>query len=167
MQEEIVPQNDNQDNNIQEDDEGLVVVRNDNIVSEQEDFIEESEDEDAPTGESEPEGTTVVAALDDNTEIDTIQQNSRPRRTNIGSGVDRLHMCFEGKGYGSQREFNLITNGKTETYNIHDHKHKTYMTLYTILILLRFQTVRNHKDTVKCLPRRDSDNLDRLPRPRW
>ena len=36
-------------------------------------------------------------------------------------------MCFEGKGYGSRREFNLITNGKKETYNVHNHEYEAYM----------------------------------------
>ena len=102
-------------------------MRNNNLVSEEEDFIEKSEHKKAPAEELEPEGTTVVAALDDNNEMDTTKQHSRPRRTNAGTGVDRLQMCFEGKGYGSCREFNLITNETTETHNVHDHEHKTYM----------------------------------------
>ena len=127
VQEEVVLQDNNEDINIQEDDEGLVAVRNDNIVSEEEDFIEESESEDAFTVESEPEEIPVVAALDGRTQTDIVQQTSRPRRINAGSGVDRLQMRFEGKGYGSRREFNLITNGKKETYNIHNHEYKAYM----------------------------------------
>ena len=158
MQEELVPL----DNIIQEDDKVLVVVRNDNIVSEEEEFIEESEDEDAPTDDSESEGTTVVAILDDNTEIDTIPQTSSPRRTNAGTSVDRLQMCFEVKGCGSCREFNLITNGKTETYHGHDQEHKRTWTLHAILFLLTCQTVSNCKGTVKSQPRGASDNLYRL-----
>ena len=129
-------------------------MRNDNIVSEEEDFIEESEDEDAPTEEPDPEGTTVVAALDDNNETNITQQNSRPRRTNAGTGVDRLQMCFEGKGYGSRREFNLITNGTTETHNVHDHEHKTYMEIACDIIFAYISNSKNRKGTVKCQPRR-------------
>ena len=76
---EIAPQIDNENNDEQVNGEGLVVVRDGNIVSEEEDFVEESEGEDTPTDESEPEETNVVAAIDDNADADTTQQNSRPK----------------------------------------------------------------------------------------
>ena len=48
----------------------------------------------------------IIADLDDNPEP-APTTSSRPRRTNAGAGVDRIHMDSIGKGYGTRREFNL------------------------------------------------------------
>ena len=56
----------------------------------------------------------VVADLDDVHEP-APTANTRPRRTNAGAGVERLQMSFSGQGYGAKREFNLVTNGTTES----------------------------------------------------
>ena len=50
----------------------------------------------------------AVAALDDEEPDAPIY--TRPRQENAGAGVERIQMGFSGKGYGSTREFNFLTN---------------------------------------------------------
>ena len=52
--------------------------------------------------------------------------NTRPRRTNAGTGVDRLQMSFDGKAYthGKERQFLIVD----EDYN----KDKDMNTYYSI-----------------------------------
>ena len=47
----------------------------------------------------------IVADVDD-----VPVANSRPRRANVGAGVERLQMEFQGKGYQAKREYNFTTN---------------------------------------------------------
>ena len=54
-------------------------------------------------------------------------------------------MGFEGKGYGSRREFNLITNGTTEIHNVHDHEHKTYMDIACDIVFAHVSDGNNSK----------------------
>ena len=102
------------------EEEGLIIIPEDGIVSEEEDFVE-SEDENLDANETEEvehieNEEVVVAGLDDDHEP-TSSVNTRPRRTNAGSGVERLQMNFSGQGYDKKREFNLTTNGITEREN--------------------------------------------------
>ena len=53
--------------------------------------------------------------------------HSRPRRVNAGTGVERLRMGFSGKGYGANREFKFVMNGKKQKIKTDSDTHYTYM----------------------------------------
>ena len=81
--------------------EGLVVIHKDNIVSEEEVFVEETDEDDKDSLTSEDSNVpAIVAELDDQREGEVA---SRPRRTNAGAGVERIQMDFTGKYYGAKR----------------------------------------------------------------
>ena len=92
-----------------------------NIVSDEEDFVEEEDKEeeisanenyDAPEVVAESDAPVVIAELDDQTEREGY---SRPRRKNAGAVVDRMQMGFDGKVYGIKRtkmQCNFVTNGR-------------------------------------------------------
>ena len=78
------------------DDDSLIVIREDNIISEEESFVEQDEDA-VKTNEDEietdrdeiyftpeEEEVVVVASIDD---ADATSSNTRPRRVNAGAGV--------------------------------------------------------------------------------
>ena len=80
MQDGPVPQNNDEYINEPINEEDLAVVHNDNIVSEDEDYVEQEEDdEESETGIS-PEVTAVVAELDDQLEEEETEHISRPSR---------------------------------------------------------------------------------------
>ena len=117
---------------IQNDEDGMIVLPEENIVSEEEDFTEpedEAEDFDAYIQEAEVEDRVVaIAPLDD--EEPDVPIRTRPRRENAGAGVERMQMDFSGKGYGSTREFNFVTNGVKVDQNTNDQSnHTSYMNL--------------------------------------
>ena len=117
---------------IQNDEDGMIVLPEENIVSEEEDFTEpedEAEDFDDYIQESEEEDEVVaIAPLDD--EEPDVPIRTRPRRENAGAGVERMQMDFSGKGYGSTREFNFVTNGVKVDQNTNDQSnHTSYMNL--------------------------------------
>ena len=89
----------------------LSIVPEDNIVSEEEYFVE-NEDESIDDDSEETRNTkkcatfvdedVIIADIDDDSgQADPIEC-SRPRRANAGTGVERLQMDFHGKGYGAK-----------------------------------------------------------------
>ena len=90
-----------------------MIIQDDNVVSKEEDCVEPSEDEDdeALLINEDMNVPAIAAALNNHTKDTREGSVARPRRTDEGEGVDRLHMCVEGKLYVSKREFNLATNG--------------------------------------------------------
>ena len=96
-----------------EDEEGLMVVPEDNIVSDDETFIEDESDRINDVEAEAPQDVTVEEAVV--ADVDDVPMTyDRPRRANAGAGVERLQMDFSGKGYQAKREFNLITNSAEE-----------------------------------------------------
>ena len=123
---------------IQENDEGVIIVEEDHIVSEEESFVE-SEDEEGINSvvdtEEEPDAVeAVVANIDDEEEPGQSVAQSRPRRLNAGAGVERLQMDFTGKGYDARREFNFVTNGKNNKISQEAMSQHTYMQMATDVI---------------------------------
>ena len=51
----------------------------------------------------------------------------RPRRANIGAGVERMQIYFRGKGYDAKRKFSFIKNGKTQKVNKEQMTQYIYM----------------------------------------
>ena len=104
--------NDNEevrDENHDEDNEGLIFVAEDNVVSDDETFIENEVDA--------SDDVVAVAQINEATQEVTVSDvddvpvpNSRPRRINAGKGIERLQMDFQGKGHQSKQECNFITN---------------------------------------------------------
>ena len=93
--------------------DGMIVLLVENIISDEEGLVE-SEDEEAEFDAYVPEvaiedRVVAIAALDDE-ETDVVN-HTRPRRENIGAGVESMQMNFSRKGYGSKCEFNFTTNG--------------------------------------------------------
>ena len=117
---------------IQNEDDGMIVLPEENIVSDEEECVE-PEDTDYNHDEDEAgviieDEEVAVAALDD-VEV-TAAGNTRPRRTNAGAGVERLQMDFSGKGYGAKRQFNFVTNGeKSSRGQSTQSKQATYMSI--------------------------------------
>eukprot|EP00555_Chaetoceros_dichaeta_P000372 CAMPEP_0198279726 /NCGR_PEP_ID=MMETSP1447-20131203/67080_1 /TAXON_ID=420782 /ORGANISM="Chaetoceros dichaeta, Strain CCMP1751" /LENGTH=424 /DNA_ID=CAMNT_0043974931 /DNA_START=1086 /DNA_END=2357 /DNA_ORIENTATION=+ len=98
--------------------EGLIIVPEDCIVSEEEEFVEveeENQDDDKTEEVAHQENEEVVVADLDDVHEPAPTANTRPRRTNAGAGVERLQMSFSGQGYGAKREFNIVTNGTTDS----------------------------------------------------
>ena len=128
--------------------EGLIIVPEDNIVSEEEDFVESEDDElsDRETRENfEVENEEVVVAdLEDNTEPSQ-NTSTRPRRANAGAGVERLQMGFNGKGYGAQREFNLVMNKREEKGDLSKLSHASFMQVVCDVIFAQTATSGNQK----------------------
>ena len=94
--------------------DGMIVLPEENIVSDEEDFTEpeyvepgnETYVQEVPMEET----VVAVAALDDvKGEVAT---NTRPRQTHAGAGVERIQMDLSVKGYGAKREFNLYLMDK-------------------------------------------------------
>ena len=131
-------QNDNQDEqlgpDIQENDEGMIIVEEDHIVSEEESFVESEGEEDihgaVDTEERPDTEEAIIANIDDEDEPEQSVAQSRPRRSNAGAGVERMQMDFAGKGYGARREFNFSTNGKINKIS-QDVSQHTYMQIAT------------------------------------
>ena len=99
---------------IPNNEDGMSVLPEGNIVSDEEEFVEtdddEHDDEDHVSEVTIEERLVAVAPLDD-VEVET-GGNRRPRRSNAGAGVKRIKMDYTGKGYGAKRQFNFVTNGK-------------------------------------------------------
>ena len=83
---------DEREKNIINDNEGLIVVSEDNIVSEEDSFTES--DEDANTDASveafipNMEEEAIIADIDDSPKLMDTPVHSRPRRANVGAGVE-------------------------------------------------------------------------------
>ena len=121
---------------LEENDEGLMMIHEDNIVSEEEDFTEEDiESEEEVQTDEIKNVPAVVAELDDIPILDTSNSTSRPRRANTGAGVERLQMDFSGKGYGARREFNFVTNEKKEKLSQSDLLQHSFMQVAYDVIL--------------------------------
>ena len=133
---------------IQDNEEGVIVVAEDNIISEEESFVENEEDEDlngSVDTQEEPNAEEVVVASIDDHEPEQPTTHSRPRRTNAGAGVNRIQMDFTGKGYGAQREFHFVTNGKTKTINREEMSQRTFMQMATDIIFTQMSANKGFK----------------------
>ena len=113
---------------VSNDDEGLIVVPEDNIVSEEESFVESDDDDETEAQSTSIEEEVVVADIDDEDpdQSETVEDR-RPRRANAGAGVERLQMDFQGQGYGAKREFHFVTNGQKTNVESSDTSQCTYM----------------------------------------
>ena len=116
---------------IPNDNEGIIIVPEDNLVSEEEYFVE-NEDESEDLIDADPPNTSVeeeviVADIDNSTEQGEPVDQGRPRRANAGAGVERFQIDVNGKGYGAKREFSFVVNGKSEKVKSEDKKQHTYM----------------------------------------
>ena len=148
-EEQDMPINGNEevrDEILDEDNEGLLFVPEDNVVSDDEMFIENDtdtvDDLGAVVQTNEDPEEVVVADVNDGP-----AENSRPRRANAGAGVERLQMDFQGKGYGAKREFNFTTNGtntgaKGEVINSAD----SYMKLACDVVFTQMTAKRGFKE---------------------
>ena len=140
---------------IQDNEEGVIIVEEDNIVSEVESFVENEEEEnmnDGLNGQEEPNTEDVVVAkIDDDHDPEQSAAQSRPRRLNAGTGVERIQMEFTGKVYGARREVNFMTNGKTKKMRKEAMSQHTYMQIASDIIFT--QMIANK--VIK--------NMDRLP----
>ena len=75
---------------------------------------------------TEPE-VEAVANLDADIGTETI--TGRPKRSNAGSGIERLQMRFDNTEYKSSKQFNFTTIGKTLETDHHINKDTTYLQL--------------------------------------
>ena len=113
------------DDFIPNNEDGMIVLPEENIVSEEEDFVETEygehdddthvpehgeHDDDTHVPEVAMEESLVAVAPLDDMEIKTVG-STRPKRSNSGAGVEIIQMDFSGKGYGAKRQFTLVTNG--------------------------------------------------------
>ena len=125
------------DPDMQDNEEGVIVVAEDNIVSEEESFVENEEKEDLnnslDTQEDLNAEEVLVANIDDH-EPEQPATQTKPRRTNARTSVKRIQMEFTGKGYGAQREFHFVTNGKTTKISGEEMSQRTYMQMATDVI---------------------------------
>ena len=116
------------DDNEGENDEGLLIIPEDNIVSDDEIFIEDEEDTACGVNTTAPQTNTaeevIVAGVDDAPVL-----NKRPRRANAGAAVERLQIDFHGKGYQAKQEYNLVMNGVKDGSNVEDSDIKRYINL--------------------------------------
>ena len=135
-----IEQNDNQNEN----DDGLIIVPEDNIVSDDETFIESEVDPMDDVGmvasQDNAADEVIVADVDD-----TPVGNDRPRRANAGQGIERLQMDFKGKGYQTKREFNFITNGIKEVQDASGDDVKSYMKLACDVIFTQMTAKKGFK----------------------
>ena len=112
------------DENHDEDKEGLTFSHEENVVSDNETFIENEVDaaEDVGAVAQMNEAAEEVTAAD----IDDVPvPNSVPRRINAGKGIERLQMNFQRKACQSKWKCNFIANSasaeaKGETGNSAD-----------------------------------------------
>ena len=147
-EEQDMPINGNEevrDEIIDEDNEGLLFVPEDNVVSDDETFIENDtdtvDDLGAVVQTNEDLEEVVVADVDDGP-----AENSRPRRANAGAGFERLQMDFQGKGYEAKREYNFTSNStntgeKGEVINSAD----SYMKLACDVVFTQMTAKRGFK----------------------
>ena len=113
---------------VRNNDEGLIVIPEDNIVSEEKFSIEPDDDDDAESSDICTEEEVVVADIDDEESGHAEPfEVGRPKRANAGAGVERLQMDFHGKGYGAKREFHFVTNGQETNAQSSDMSQCTYM----------------------------------------
>ena len=79
---------------IPNNDDGLIIVPEDNIVSEEEDIIEHNDEIDEGSDIASENASiaeeVIVADVDDNPEEPMVTEHGRPRRVNAGSGVERI-----------------------------------------------------------------------------
>ena len=131
------------DGNQDDDDEGLIFAPEDNIVSDDEPFIEDEVDsvDDVREVAQVHEVTEEVTVADAD---DTHVTNSRPRRTNAGAGVERLQMDFHGKGYQAKREYNLATNSSETKGEVGDSTDR-YMKLACDVIFTQMTAKKGFK----------------------
>ena len=133
----------------QDNEEGVIAVEEDNIVSEEEFFVESEEEADIDDGQSQQEvpneEEVIVANLDDEDVAEQSIAQDRPRRVNAGTGVERLQMNFAGKGYGSRRELNFVTNGSTKKVSKKATSQETYMQIATDIIFTQMSAREGFK----------------------
>ena len=109
------------------------IIPDDHIVSEEDDYDEYmNEEEETDQSYSENDDNTepeveAVANLDDDVETETM--TGRPKRSNTGSGIDRLQMNFDNAKYKSIKQLNFTTIGKTSETDHHINKDTTYLQL--------------------------------------
>ena len=80
------------DPDVQDNEEGVTVVAEDNIVSKEKSFVKNKEEEDMNNSldtQKEPDTEEVVASIDDH-ESEQSTAQSRPKRINTGAGVERI-----------------------------------------------------------------------------
>jgi hypothetical protein len=75
---------------------------------------------------TEPE-VEAVANLDADIGTETI--TGRPKRSNAGSGIDRLQMSFDNTEYKSAKQFNFTTIGKALETDHRINREITYLQL--------------------------------------
>ena len=66
-------------------------------------------------------------------EIDTVG-NTRPRRSNDGTGVERIQMDFSGNCYGTKRQLNFVTYGA----KVHPNSNKKEYSFIKIALDMMF-----------------------------
>ena len=140
---------------IPNNDDGLIIVPEDNIVSEEEDIIEPNDEIDEGSDIASENASiaeeVIVADVDDNPEEPMVTEHGRPRRVNAGSGVERIQMDFHGKGYGAKREFTFVTNGKIEKAQKDDTEQYTYMQMACNVIFTQMSANSGFKNMVNQL----------------
>lgn len=123
LNEDRIENNDVNDDVVVDNQEGLDVVIEDNIVSEEDDIVDPNDEEDEESNVNQQdendndniEDVAVVANIDDEAEPVNEYMNNRPRKTCAGAGVERMQVNYDRKGHAYQRQFNLIHNGKLNT----------------------------------------------------
>ena len=96
------------------DDEGLIIIPRDNIISDNKVFIEDNSEHEIETQTSHTQDNTsselVVTDIDDEVaEVDAVAK-TRNCRKNEGVGVKKSQLEFREKGYGSKRGYRFTTN---------------------------------------------------------
>ena len=124
-------------------------MEEDNIVSKEESFVENEEEENMNDGldaqeEPNPEDV-VVANIDDDHDPKKSVAQSRPRRLNAGAGVEMIQMEFTRKGYGARREVNFMTNGKTKKMSKEATSQHTYMQIASGIIFTQMSANKGIK----------------------
>ena len=120
----------------------MIIVPEDNIVSEEESFVNNENDIHKENIDEE----VAVADIDDVIDQDEETMYTRPTRENPGVGVERIQMDFHGREYGTKREFNFVTNvtKKSET-NVHTTQ-RTYIQLACNIIFTQMHVIKGFKN---------------------
>jgi len=121
-----------------------MIIPEDNIVRDDEAFIENEVDPVDDVGMAPPQNNTteevIVAGVDDAPAV-----YSRPRRLNAGAGVERLQMDFQGKGYQAKREYNFTTNSTNEGQGEVGSDVESYMKLACDVIFTQMTAKKGFK----------------------
>ena len=127
-----------------ENNEGLIIVPEDNIVNKEDSFVE-NEEESESDSDTDPQSSNeakevIVADIDDVIEQSEPAEEGRPRRINVGAGVERIQMKFQGKDYRAKRELQFITNGTKEKTKHEDITQDTYIQIACNVIFTQMNT---------------------------